>query len=290
MPDVLAPPRLAVRTPSVERPRPRVHPCIARPDLYPVEGPRVVAGLVHDFALKLLWEALTQHLAGTPHAPHYYLAGDVYLHAPGGGRRVAPDVILYLRAPRVPPSGRRSAAGPRRRRSLSFAVEHDGPPDLVLELLSFGTWQKDVGVGRGLDAKLRFYAECGVREYWLYDPEGYRTDGGSVLQGFRLHAQAYREIATAPEGALWWSDALQTHWGLTLQQHRVSGPYAQLRVRDPETGTWYAAEHQRIRERRQDKARLAAQTAQMAEKDAQIARLKRQLGLDASDGDERAEA
>ena len=173
---------------------------------------------------------------------------------------------------------------------MSFAVEHDGSPDLVLERLSFGTWQKDVGVGRGLDAKQRFYAECGVREYWLYDPEGYRTDGGSALQGFRLYAQQYREIATAPEGALWGSDALQTHWGLTLQPHRVSGPYAQLRVRDPETGTWYAAERQRIRERRQDKARLAAQAAQMAEKDAQIARLKRQLGLDASDDDERAEA
>ena len=283
MPDVPAPPRLAVRTPSVGRPLRRVHPCLARPDLYPVEGPRVVAGPVHDFALKLLWEFLTQHLAGTPHAPHYYLAGDVYLHAPGGGRRVAPDVLLYLRAPRVPPAGVRAAAGPRRRRSLSFAVEHDGSPDLVLEQLSVGTWQKDAGVGRGLVDKQRFYAECGVREYWLYDPEGFRTDGGSVLQGFRLHAQQYREIAPAPEGALWWSDVLQTHWGLTPQRHRVSGPYAQLRVRDPETGTWYAAEHQRIRERRQDKARLAAQ-------DAQIAYLKRQLGLDASGGDERAES
>ena len=283
MPDVLAPSRLAVRTTSVGHPLRRVHPCLARPDLYPVEGPRVVASPVHDFALKLLWEFLTQHLAGTPHAPHYCLAGDVYLHAPGGGRRVAPDIILYLRAPRVPPSGVRSAADPRRRRSLSFAVEHDGSPDLVLELLSVGTWEKDVGVGRGLDDKQRFYAECGVREYWLYDPEGYRTDSGPVLQGFRLHAQQYREIAPVPGDALWWSDVLQTHWGLTPQQHRVSGLYAQLRVRDPATGTWYAAEHQRIRERRQDQARLAAQ-------DAQIAYLKRQLGLDASGDDERAEA
>ena len=163
------------------------------------------------------------------------------------------------------------------------SVEIDWASCELLERLSFGTWQKDVGVGRGLDAKLRFYAECGVREYWLYDLEGYRTDGGSVLQGFRLHAQAYREIAPGPEGTLWGSDALQPHWGLTLQQHRVLGPYAQLRVRDPETGTWYAAERQRIRERRQDKARLAAQ-------DAQMARLKRQLGLDTSGGEERAEA
>ena len=48
-----------------------------------------------------------------------------------------------------------------------------------------------------------------------YDlPEGYRTDGGSILQGFRLHAQTHREIAPGPEGALWGSDALQTPWGL----------------------------------------------------------------------------
>ena len=246
MPDVPAPSRLAVRTPSVGRPRHRVHPCIARPDLYPVEGPRVVASPVHDFALKLLWEFLTQHLAGTPHAPHYCLAGDVYLHASGGGRRVAPDVILYLLAPRVPPSGVSSAAvpdeppvtGPRRGRGLSFAVEHDGPPDLVLELLSVGTWEKDAGVGDGLDDKQRFYAECGVREYWLYDPEGYRTDGGPVLQGFRLHAQSYREIAPVTEDALWWSDVLQTHWGLTPggTASRASTPSYACATRRPGPG------------------------------------------------------
>ena len=37
-------------SPSVGRPLRRVHPCIARPDLYPVEGSRVVATPVHDFA------------------------------------------------------------------------------------------------------------------------------------------------------------------------------------------------------------------------------------------------
>ena len=191
--------------------------------------------------------------------PRYCLAGDVYLHAPGGSRRVAPAVILYLLAPCVLPLSGRFAADPRRRRSLSFAVEHDEPPDLGLERLSVSTRQKDAGVGHGLDDKQHFYAACGVREYWLYGPEGYRTDGGPVLQGCRLHAQAYREIAPVPEGALWWSDELQTHWGLSPpRRHRVSGLYAQLRVRDPESGTWYAAEHQRIRERRQDKARLAA--------------------------------
>ena len=298
MPDVLVAPRPAARKTTVSRQTRRVHPCIAHPDLYPVEGPRVVAGLVHDFALRLLWEFLKQHLEHTPHAPHYRMAGDVYLHAKGGGRRVAPDIILYL-ALRVQ-SGQ------------SFAVEYDGPPDLVLEQLSHGTWEKDVGVGNRQDDKKRFYAECGVREYWIYDPEGYRTDGGPILQGFRLHAKQYREIAPVPEDELWWSDVLQTHLGLALQQHSGVEPYAQLRVLDPKTGTWYGTEAQRIREQRQDKARQDAQLAekdaqlaekdvqitgkdaQLTEKDVQIAHLKRQLGLDdsesASSADDCAEA
>ena len=300
MPDVLVAPRPAARKTTVPRLSRRVHPCIAYPDLYPVEGPRVVASLVHNFALKLLWEFLKHHLERTPHASHYYLNGDVYLHAKGGGRRVAPDVILYL-APRVPPS------------SLSFAVEHDGPPDLVLEQLSVGTWKKDVGVGDGQDDKKRFYAECGVREYWIYDPEGHRTDSGSILQGFRLHAdKQYREITPVPEDKLWWSDVLQTHWGLAPQKHGVEETYAQLRVLDPKTRAWYGTEDQRIREHQQDKARqdarlaekdaqiaekdtqLTEKDAQLTEKDAQIAHLKRQLGLDDSDSassaDGRAEA
>ena len=307
MPDVPASSRLAVRTPSVGYPLRRVHPCIARPDLYPVVGPRVAVGHIHDFALQSLWGFLKQHLERTPHAPHYHMAGNVYLHAEGGGRRVAPDVTLYL-APRVPSSG------------LSFAVEYDGSPDLVLEMPSEEAWKKDAGVGAGLDDKKRFYAECDVREYWIYDPEGHRPDGGPVLQGFRLHAKQYREIASVTEDELWWSDALQTHWGLTpFHRYHVPRPYAQLRVRDPETGTWYATERQRAREeRRQNKARLAtrdaqiaekdaqiaardaqiaekdarlaARDAQIAEKDAQIAHLKRQLGLDASGVDDRAES
>ena len=226
--------------------------------------------------------------------PRYCLAGDVYLHAPGGSRRVAPAVILYLLAPRVLPSSGRFAADPRRRRSLSFAVEHDEPPDLGLERLSVSTRQKDAGVGHGLDDKQHFYAACGVREYWLYGPEGYRTDGGPVLQGCRLHAQAYREIAPVPEGALWWSDELQTHWGLPPPPlpggtaSRASTPSYACATRRAGLGmprnTNGSGSAGRI------KRGWPRQAAQTAEKAAQMARLQRQLGLDASGGDERAEA
>lgn len=60
---------------------------------------------------------------------------------------VQPDVI-YLTA------GHRDRAGQR--------VE--GPPDLLVEVLSPGTARRDRG------EKLRLYAESGVREYWIVDP------------------------------------------------------------------------------------------------------------------------
>jgi Uma2 family endonuclease len=46
-----------------------------------------------------------------------------------------------------------------------FAAERvEGPPDLVVEVLSPGTARRDRG------EKLRLYAESGVREYWVGDP------------------------------------------------------------------------------------------------------------------------
>ena len=41
----------------------------------------------------------------------------------------------------------------------------DGPPDLVVEILSQSTRLRD------LNTKLRLYARAGVAEYWIVDPE-----------------------------------------------------------------------------------------------------------------------
>ena len=52
---------------------------------------------------------------------------------------------------------------PRRSGILGRRVE--GPPDLVVEILSAGTARRDVG------EKMRLYAESRVVEYWIIDPE-----------------------------------------------------------------------------------------------------------------------
>ncbi len=46
----------------------------------------------------------------------------------------------------------------------------EGTPDLVVEVLSRQTARRD------RVEKLRLYAECGVREYWIVDPEGRQID------------------------------------------------------------------------------------------------------------------
>ena len=51
------------------------------------------------------------------------------------------------------------------RTSLLTEKNLQGPPDLVVEILSPGTSRRDVGIKRDL------YDRFGVREYWVIDPE-----------------------------------------------------------------------------------------------------------------------
>ena len=241
------------------------------PEDYPYETPKEVQGTTHKLASRQLEHALDLHLSRRRPAGTYALLGDQGLQRRGGGdprKAPAPDIIVYLQAPDL--QGRQT-----------FVLEADGPPDLVMEILSEKTWKQDVGKKRGL------YAAMGIGEYWIYDPQGHRPRGEPRVQGFRQAGGRYAEIAPTAvprawngvrdPGPLWRSEVLQTSWGLDAR--------GELRLRDPQTGDWYPtlAEHDRqflARGQQLDAKdqQIAAQGQQLGEKDRQIVAQGQQLG------------
>ena len=145
---------------------------------------------------------------------------------------LVPDLFVALQAP--PREGRRS-----------YKLWLEPLPELAMELLSKSTSQVDVR------SKLRTYAYIGVREYWLFDPNGIELP--TPLAGYQLREGRYQRIAADPAGRLR-SEVL----GLDLHVHA-----GELQFRDPETGkdlrTYDEAEDERLAaERRADAAEYNA--------------------------------
>lgn len=91
----------------------------------------------------------------------------------GTAYRVLPDVFVYRRPFDI--------------RRPSLALAQDGPPALVVEILSEETWRSDVDTARG---KAWSYAEAGVAEYLILDPEG-EFLGDDRGRGWRLEGGEY---------------------------------------------------------------------------------------------------
>ena len=72
----------------------------------------------------------------------------------------------------------------REREHIITHANVQGPPDLVVEIRSPSTAERDLTV------KCRLYAEHGVREYWLVDPDAMTV---TVLL---LGERGYREVAS----------------------------------------------------------------------------------------------
>lgn len=108
-----------------------------------------------------------------------FIASDMFWYWEKGNPKacVAPDVMVVTGlAPRDPAT----------RRSYFSWEERGTVPAVVFEFASENTWREDV------EEKYQRYELLGVREYFLFDPEGlYLTP---PLQGYRLEGGIYREL------------------------------------------------------------------------------------------------
>ena len=155
-----------------------------------------------------------------------------------------------------------------------YSIREQGkPPDLVLEVASDSTAENDE-----LDKRLE-YADFGITEYWMFDPDwGRRYTAG--LMGWTLVGNRYEPIAVhryAPDMYYAWSAVLGLY---------VCWEYGRLRWYDPAAGAYLlthdeehsnriaaevrrdAAETQREQERRD---RLAAEAQREQERSERMA-------------------
>ena len=89
-----------------------------------------------------------------------FIASDIFWYWEEGNPSacISPDVMVV---PGVRPRD------PRERRSFFSWEEGGAVPAVVFEMASRSTWREDV------DEKFDRYEQLGVREYFLFDPEGH---------------------------------------------------------------------------------------------------------------------
>ena len=151
---------------------------LAEPTTPPVEYPSgdgqpMAETWLHVQAIMLLHQALEDFFRARPDV---FIASDLFWYWEEGntGARVAPDVMV------VP------GVGMHPRRSFFSWEEGGAIPAVVFEMASEGTWRDD------LDDKFDHYERLGVKEYFLFDPEGLYLV--PRLQGYRLSGTAYRRL------------------------------------------------------------------------------------------------
>ncbi len=136
----------------------------------------------------------------------------------------------------------------------SVALVTDGPPVLIIEVLSESTYRWDLDLERG---KGYSYAQAGVREYLALDPTGaFVAEGG---RGWRLVDGTYRPWEQDANGR-WQSEQIAVAIGL-------EGVLAAA----------YSPEGRRVLREGEIEAELARRDAELARREAEITRLQRLL-------------
>ena len=198
VPPVAAPPLSVIHADALYRPVPPVE---YDDEGYPGPDGRMPESTRHAEARNYAFDALRVWFRDRPDA---LVANDLLMLFEEGepSAALAPDSMVVF------------GVGRSDRSSYKVWQEGDAVPAFALEVLSAGTWRKDVRVKPGL------YAALGVRELWLFEPFG------PELVGYALEGTVYAPIRALPGGGLP-SRVLELH--VVVEDGR-------LRFRNPETG------------------------------------------------------
>lgn len=147
------------------------------------DGKPMAETWLHVRAIMWLHQALEDFFRDRPDV---FIASDIFWYWEEGNpaARVSPDVMVV---PGIRPRE------PREWRSFFSWQEGGTVPAVVFEMASAGTWRED------LDDKYDRYEQLGVREYFLFDPEGVHLV--PRLQGYRLTGTAYRRLRQSELGS-----------------------------------------------------------------------------------------
>ena len=185
------------------------------------------------------FDALRRRYAGREDV---FVAADLLLYYEEGNpaAAVAPDVFVVLGAANHP------------RHSYQLWKEPKGP-DLVLEITSASTRDKDQG------PKREIYRRLGVREYWQFDPTGDYLE--PPLQGLALIGETYERLPMdeLADGAL---RLVSTVLGLEVRKEAEG-----LRFYDPATRSYLLSSAEEEQRRLRAEARVAELEALLRERD-----------------------
>ena len=165
--------------------------------------------------------------------------------------------------PRLGPDALVSFGVPTRDRQSYVVYKEGKPPDLVLEVASPATWQRDYGEKRAI------YEALGIREYFVFDA---RPGEEGRLTGLRLAGGAYRPIAPVPVvlGGVGVPSAVL---GLVARSWEGEDRW-ELRWHDPATGEDLRTFDELADERDEQAVVIADKDAVIADRDAVIAASK----------------
>lgn len=137
-------------------------------DLYMVPAPTTR----HQRISRMLLGIIDRHVSAKRSGEVFYSPVDVILGRADDREVAQPDLVFIAEA----------------RRDIVKLHGIEGPPDLVVEIISPGTEARDRGY------KLKMYARHGVREYWIVDPDTQTVE--VFLSGPEDFAPAVRYAAT----------------------------------------------------------------------------------------------